>query len=57
MGLTHCSCFKSDHALINRNVLVQDRFNLSQLNPKPPQLDLIVCPTQKLEIAIGKPAG
>jgi hypothetical protein len=38
-------------------MLVQDRFNLSQLNPKTSQLDLIVDPTQELEIAIWEPAG
>ena len=44
------------HGLLDPNALEQLRFDLPELDPKPPQLDLPIVATQKLDVPIGAPA-
>src|SRR5262249_49735375 len=43
--------------IAHRWMLAQDRFNLAQLDPETPDLDLMVEPAQKLDVAIRQIAG
>jgi hypothetical protein len=45
------------HCLPHPGVTPQDRLNLPELNAKPSHLDLMVNPSQKLQVAIRKIAG
>src|SRR5205814_8562643 len=46
-----------DHRLLNIGMCSQNRFNFSQLNAEAPQLDLLIYPSQKLDLAALQPAG
>src|SRR5579872_2396554 len=42
--------------LPHSRILRQTRFNLSQLNPKSPDLHLVIVPSQKLDVSVCQPS-
>src|SRR5882762_2129028 len=46
-----------NHNVADSRMASERGFNLPELNPEPPQLDLVVQPAQEFEIAVSKESG
>src|SRR5215470_8502051 len=46
-----------DHALLDLGIFSQNRFDLTGLDPKPSDLDLVVAASETIDTTVGQPSS